>query len=57
MDVGSSGSTRKAEGLPHYTTSPDLPFSGGDPLLYTATTPHTISTALVVEREEEGHVL
>ena len=39
---------------PSVLTSP----SAGETLvLYTATTPHTISATLVVECEEEGHVL
>ena len=46
-----------AEGLLDHTAGPDLPFVGETLLLYTATTPHTVSVALVVEREEEGHVL
>ena len=56
MDAGSSGSAHKAEGLPHYTAGPDLPFSGETLLLYTTATPHTIGAALVVEHKEEGHV-
>ena len=41
------------------TTPPVLtsPSMGETLLLYTAATPHTVSVALVVEREEEGHVL
>jgi len=57
VDVGSSGSAHKAQGLPHYTTGPDLPLAGETLLLYTAAMPHTVSVALVVEREEEGHIL
>ena len=41
------------------TTPPVLtsPSTGDTLLLYTAATPHTVSVAMVVEREEEGHVL
>lgn len=39
---------------PLVLTSPSV---GETLLLYTATTPHTISVALVVECEEEGHIL
>ncbi|XP_066385022.1 uncharacterized protein [Miscanthus floridulus] len=57
VNVGSLGSAHKAEGVPHYTIDPDLPLAGETLLLYTAATPHTVSVALVVEREEEGHIL
>ena len=57
MDTRSLGNAHKAKGLSHYTVGPDLPFSGETLLLYIAATPHTIGTALVVERKEEGHVL
>ena len=33
------------------------PSAGETLLLYTAAMPHTVSVALVVEREEEGHIL
>ena len=41
------------------TTPPVLtsPSAGETLLLHTAAMPHTISAALLVEREEEGHVL
>ena len=41
------------------TTPPVLtsPSEGETLLLYTAATPHAVSSTLVVEREEEGHAL
>ena len=46
--------------LKDFLTTPSVltsPSAGETLLLYTATTPHTISVALVVEHEEEGHIL
>ena len=46
--------------LKDFLTRPSVltsPVEGETLLLYMAATPHTVSAALVVEREEEGHAL
>ena len=46
--------------LKDFLTTPSVlvsPSMGETLLFYTTATPHTVSVALVVEREEEGHIL
>ena len=45
------------ENLKHHLQSPPVPTAPlpGEELLYIAATTHVVSTAIVVERQEEGH--
>jgi hypothetical protein len=57
VDGGSSGNAHKAKGLLDHAASPDLSLRGGDSApLHHRDLAH-LSVALVVEREEEGHLL
>jgi hypothetical protein len=49
---------RALQGLKHHLQSPPFltaPLSGEDLLLYIAATTHVVSSAIIVERSEEGH--
>jgi hypothetical protein len=61
MDHISTGSPRCTEEVPDHTTSTEAATpsharsAGKDLMLYISCTTHVVSTALVVERAEEGH--
>jgi hypothetical protein len=58
VDGGGRASLVRPKASPSVSSGPYLaPLPGEDLLLYVAATTHVVSSAIVVERSEEGHVV
>jgi hypothetical protein len=55
VDRGGRASLTRPEASPSVSSSPYSTIAGEDLLLYIAATTHVVSSAIVVERGEEGH--
>jgi hypothetical protein len=55
MDGGGRAGSARSETSPSISFDPYSTFAGEDLLLYIAATTHVVSSAIVVERGEEGH--